>query len=104
MVIWLAGEAWGILGRMKVIMLYRPNSEHETRVTSYLRDVQHQTGHELELVSLDTREGAEMAELYGIVDYPAVLATSSDGVLRKEWQGESLPIISELSYYLTDSS
>lgn len=56
-------------------------------------------GHKLELVDLNTRDGASKAEIYGIVQYPAVLALANDGQLLKEWQGEPLPLMSEVAYY-----
>ena len=87
------------LSSMKVVILYRPNSEHDTLVQDYLRDYNHRTGKEIELVSLDSREGADMARLYDIVEYPGVLAVTDDGHLQKMWQGTQLPLMDELSYY-----
>lgn len=84
---------------MKVVILYRPNSEHDTMVQSYLREYRARTGKDIELVSLDTREGADMARVYDVVDYPGVLAIENDGHLQHMWQGKTLPLIDELSYY-----
>jgi hypothetical protein len=84
---------------MKVVVLYRPKSEHERSVLDYERDFNQQTSKTLELISLDTVEGAEMAKLYDIVQYPAVLARDNEGKLLKVWQGDSLPLINEVSYY-----
>ena len=83
---------------MKVIVLYHPNSEHERKVTDFERDFKKQTDKVVELLSLETVEGAEMAKLYGVVQYPAVLARADDGTLLKVWQGD-LPLINEASYY-----
>ena len=87
---------------MKVVILYRPNTEHERSVLTFEHDFNRQTGHNVELVSLDTLEGAEMAKLYDITAYPAVIAKSNDGVLLKQWSGGELPLINELSYYASD--
>lgn len=84
---------------MKVVILYRPNSEHDTLVQDFLRDYKRRTNKDLELMSLDTREGAEMARLYDVVDYPAIIAREDDGHLQQMWQGEKLPLIDEVSYY-----
>ena len=41
-----------------------------------------------------------MATLYGIMRYPSVLVTRDDGQVIKDWQGEHLPLMSELAGYL----
>lgn len=53
----------------------------------------------LELVSLETKEGWEMAKLYDVTSYPAVLAIAGDGTLQKLWQAEQLPQNNELDFY-----
>ncbi len=83
---------------MKIFVLYRPDSEHERTVTDFVRDFTQQTQKELELVSLDTREGAEKAKLYDVTSYPATIATDDMGVLQRVWQGK-MPLINELSYF-----
>lgn len=82
-------------------MLYHPASEHSRRVEEYKRDFERsQNSGSIELVSLETREGADMARLYDIVRYPAVLAiTEHDKVLMKLWQDERLPLMSEVASY-----
>jgi hypothetical protein len=84
---------------MKVLILYRPNSEHDTMVMGWVREYKVRTTKDVELVSLDTREGADMARLYDIVQYPTIVAIEDNGALTKEWQGDTLPLISEVSYY-----
>ena len=53
----------------------------------------------IELVSLDTTEGAEMARLYDIVRNPAILAIANDGGLQKMWQDQPWPLMDEVSAY-----
>ena len=84
---------------MKVIMLYRPNSATERLALDFERDFTMQVGSELPMVDVDTPEGTELARLYDIMSYPAILATADDGTLLQLWQGEPLPRISEVSYY-----
>lgn len=84
---------------MRVVILYRPKSEHEGKVVSFAEEYKRVKKISLELKSLETREGAEMAQLYGVVQYPAVLAVAVDGSLQKFWQGENMPLMSELEYY-----
>ena len=85
---------------MKVVVLYRPNSEHARKVEEFVRDYEraHRDG-KLELVSLNTRDGASTASLYDIMQYPAVLALANDGQIVREWEGEMLPLQSEVAYY-----
>lgn len=84
---------------MKVVILYRPNSEHDTRVQSLVRDYEHQTGKHLELLSLDTRDGADKARLWDIVQYPALVALDDQGQVLKVWQDEQFPLMNEISWY-----
>ncbi len=86
---------------MKALILYRPNSEHERAVIDFEHDFTRRTQNKLEMISLDTREGANMAELYDVVQYPAVIAVDNQGKLLKLWQGD-VPLINELSYFTHD--
>ncbi len=85
---------------MKVVVLYRPNSEHARKVEDFARDFAHyQVDKKLELVSLDTRDGASTATLYDVMQYPAILALRDDGQILKEWEGDMLPMMNEISFY-----
>ena len=82
---------------MKALVLYRPNSEHERAVIELVRDYNKQTSFELEMLSLDTIDGSSKAEIYDIVQYPAILVTDDNGQLIKMWQGTPLPLINEIA-------
>lgn len=56
-------------------------------------------GRKVEMISLNGREGAAMASLYDVVQYPAILATTDDGRLLQWWQGEQLPLMNEVAAY-----
>ena len=84
---------------MKIYILYHPQSDHARSVEDFARDYQHLKQKELQLMSLETREGADMARLYGIVAYPAILAVRDDGQLLKQWQGDTMPLMDEVSAY-----
>jgi len=89
---------------MKVFILYRPNTDHERRVTEYVADVKRQTGHDIELVSLDTIAGSDRAKLYDVMEYPALVVVSDDGHIQQSWSGEEkLPLINEITYYLSQA-
>jgi thioredoxin-like negative regulator of GroEL len=85
---------------MKVVMLYRPNSESARKVEEFAHDLEHQHQAKIELVSLDTRAGASAASLYGVMQNPAILVLGNDGRLIREWQGSNLPLKNEVSYYM----
>lgn len=85
---------------MKVLLLYRPNSEHARQVENFVRDFnKNYVNYKLELVDLNTRDGAATASLYDVMRYPAMLALTNDGQIIREWEGENLPLMSEVSYY-----
>lgn len=87
---------------MKAIVLYHPSSEEARKLEEYAHDFAKRNNVEIEMVSLETRDGAATASLYDIVRYPAMLVVDVDGRLHKEWQGaESLPpLMNELAGYL----
>ncbi len=83
-----------------MLMLYRPNSDHSRVVEEFVRDFsrQHMDG-KLDLVDLNTRDGSSTASLYDVMQYPAILALTDEGQLIKEWEGRSLPLMTEVAYY-----
>jgi hypothetical protein len=88
---------------MKVLILYRPNSEHGRRIEEFIREYQarHQPDH-LEVLSIDTREGSATATLYDIMQYPAILVLQGDGNVQKVWEGDQLPLMDEVAAYATN--
>lgn len=85
-----------------MLILYRPKSEHASLVDSFVRDFQHQheaVSKDLELLSVDTREGSEKAQMYDILAFPAILVTSNDGSVLNIWAGLPLPLMSEVAGY-----
>jgi hypothetical protein len=85
---------------MRVVFLYRPRTEQEGKVLDYVREYKmRHRDIEPELMSLDTREGDDMAKLYGVYSYPAILAISHDGSLQHLWQEEQMPLMQELDAY-----
>lgn len=86
---------------MRAVILYRPNSESAGQAEDYAADYHRQHPEkQMELVSVDEPNGAEMARLYGVVRYPAILAIADDGTLQQLWQNEHLPLQNEIDFYL----
>lgn len=85
---------------MKVLVLYRPNSEHGRLVEEFIHDFQHQHhGERLEVLNIDTRDGSATASLYDVMQYPAILVLQSDGYAQKIWEGDHLPLMDEVASY-----
>ncbi len=84
---------------MRVVVLYRPNSEHAGQVEDYLRDFKARYGLELDTLDIDSAEGMSLAELYDITRHPAILTTADDGSLQQLWQGSGLPLLEEVYAY-----
>lgn len=54
----------------------------------------------MEIHDLDSAAGSEMARLYGVMEYPAVIALKDDGQMQQMWSGiERLPLMNDLAYY-----
>lgn len=85
---------------MKVVVLYRPNSEHARVVEEFAHELERRSrANKIELVNIDTRDGSATASLYDVMQYPAILALQNDGRLLKEWEGSTMPLMNEVSYY-----
>ncbi len=85
---------------MRVVVVYKDETDYAREVTDYLRDFKRQTGHDLETLNPDTADGMSFCRAYDMVEYPSVVALSDDGVMQNLWRGLPLPTISEVSYYV----
>jgi hypothetical protein len=87
---------------MRLLILYRPHSDHGRMIEEFVREYQrrHQANH-LEVLNIDTRDGSATASLYDIVQYPAIMVLQNDGNVQQMWQGDSLPLMEEVAAYAT---
>ncbi len=85
---------------MRVVVIYKSESDHAREVMDYLRDFTRQTGHTLETMEPDSPEGISFCTTYDIVEYPTVIALSDNGSMQNMWRGRPLPTISEVSFYV----
>jgi hypothetical protein len=85
---------------MRVLCLYRPNTDTERPVLELQMSLKRIYNSELELVSVDGVEGSRLAELYDIWQFPAFIAVDSSGTLLKSWSDGTIPLLNELIYYL----
>ena len=85
---------------MRTVILYHPNAEFAGLAQDYKRDFElRHPDREIELISLETVVGADMAKLYDVVRYPAILVIASDGQLQKFWQDQPFPLMDEVAAY-----
>jgi hypothetical protein len=80
-----------------IMVLYRPNSEHERAVLEWQKELS-SSGIEIKLVDVDSQDGVAKVELYDATEYPSVLAIKNDGSVLQMWKGK-LPLLAEVGYY-----
>jgi hypothetical protein len=85
---------------MKVVIVYKDESDSARTVTDFLRDFERQTSHVIETLDPESPDGEQFCRAYDIVEYPTVVAVSDDSVMQNMWRGLPLPTISEVSYYV----
>ena len=84
---------------MRIIALYHPQSDHARTVEEYATNFERRYARKIELLSLESREGADMARLYDIVRYPALVALRDTGEMLQIWSNDQLPLMDELMAY-----
>ncbi|MBR0403302.1 hypothetical protein IJI55_02010 [Candidatus Saccharibacteria bacterium] len=87
---------------MKVVVVWRDNTDYAREVEMWMNDFQHDTGKEVESLDPDSVEGEIFAKARDIVEYPSVVAVSDDGAVLKIWRGTPMPQIDEVSYYVRE--
>lgn len=86
---------------MRVVVVYRQNTDYSRSVETFVSDFTRQTGRTLETIDPDSLDGITFCSSYDIIEYPSVIALSHDGQVQNIWKGTMLPTISEVSYYAT---
>ena len=81
------------------MILYHPHSEGARNIEEYADDLRARHSVRVQLLSLETKDGADTASLYDIIQYPAILVTDDIGHPIKDWQGEQLPLKDEILGY-----
>jgi hypothetical protein len=82
---------------MKLIILYRPNSEHATLVESFSERVLNTLpSASIENIDVDSPQGIAKLEIYGILQFPAVLIVADNGSLIDAWTGDMLPTVDQV--------
>lgn len=84
---------------MRVVCVYRDNTDYAREVTDWLADFEKFTGSKVEALDPDSTDGEIFCRARDIVEYPSVVALRDDGVVLKLWRGTPMPQIQEVSYY-----
>lgn len=88
---------------MRIVILYHPDSEQAGPAQTFKHDFEAaHYGHKVELMSLETTEGSELAKTYDIVRYPAILVMGPEGRLQQMWQDQPWPSMDEVLAYASD--
>ena len=85
---------------MRVVAIWRDNTDYSRTMIEWLEDFKRRTGHEPESVSPDSPDGESLCRLYDIVEYPSIIALDNDGKQLQIWRGTMLPRIDDVNYYL----
>ena len=84
---------------MRVVCVWRDNTEYAREVSSWLNDFQSQTGTTVESLDPDSIEGESFARAHDIVEYPTLMAVDDMGSEIQKWRGLPLPSFEQVSYY-----
>lgn len=88
---------------MRVVVIWRDESEHGRSVREWLHELEHRTGRSVESYSPDEPDGESICRSYDARIYPTILALGNDGRVLQEWRGEMLPRIDDVSFYLINA-
>jgi hypothetical protein len=85
---------------MRVVIVYKPETDYSRDVDDYLFEFKRRTGHDLETLDPDSPAGVSFCETYDLLEFPVVIALSDSGQMQNMWKGLPLPTMSEVSYYV----
>lgn len=85
---------------MKLVILDHKDTEFTRSLDTFIEECKKKTDQNIEKISLETREGDALAQLYGPLNYPAILIIRDDGQLIRNWQGSNFPLIDSVLGYL----
>ncbi len=85
---------------MRVVVVWREESDHAREVREWIRDFENRTGVAIESVNPDEPNGISMCKAYDIVQYPTILALEDDGAMMQMWRGTPLTSIDSVAFYV----
>ena len=87
---------------MRLLVIYRPNDEYSRGVETFIHDFERKhegLGRRVEVLNVDSRDGAAMMSIYDLFDHPAIHALQDDGRVTHQWVGKDLPLMDEVAAY-----
>ena len=87
---------------MKVVCLYRDDTDYAREVTDWMQEFTRETGREVEVMDPDSVEGEIFTKAHDILQFPMLVAVTNDGVVHEKWGGTPLPQFDEVVYYLRE--
>lgn len=85
---------------MRVVIVWKDNTDYSREVIDWSRDFEHRIGKKLENLDPDTIPGENFCRAYDILQYPTIIAVAEpNGTEQKRWSGTPLPLIDEVSFY-----
>lgn len=84
---------------MKIIAIYKEESDHAREVREFIHEFERRIGFEIEVRDPEHRDNLFFMQAYDIVEYPTLIAVENDGRMLQMWRGRPLPTIDEVSYY-----
>ena len=85
---------------MRVVVLYKQQTDTTRQVEEFMADFYRQTGRQLESIDPESPDCVSFCTAYDILEFPSLIAISDNGQLQNYWSGLPLPTISEVSYYV----
>lgn len=86
---------------MRVVCVWRRESEYGRSVEEWITDYERRTGREVESFDPDTLEGETLCRAYDIMEYPTIMVLDNGGAALGVWRGQQLPLFDEVSYWVT---
>ena len=84
---------------MRVVVVYKQQTDYARQVDTFLGDFERLTGHQLEVIDPESLPGISFCETYDIMQYPTVIALTDTGQVQAKWAGLPLPTVNEVSAY-----
>ena len=87
---------------MKILVLYRPHSDHARRIEEFLHDLQRQHDideRNVQVLDIDSRDGIATASIYDVVSSPAIVVTDNVGGYVQSWTVSNLPLMQDVAAY-----
>ena len=85
---------------MRVVCVMREGEDYTRMMEDWIHEFERRTGHEIEVMNPDGREGVGFCESYDVVEYPTILALKDDGGEVARWQGREAPLFDEVVYWI----